>query len=89
MQFKSWLPRLVLLTGCILVSLRLFFPPKYLIFNGVRVNVPQNAGVMYPHTDFQTAILHSLGIAVLTGIIYFILIKWTPGKIVKAVSDNE
>jgi hypothetical protein len=76
LQIISWLPRLTLIIGGILISLRFFFPPKYVLVQGTRVKAPKYPQLQ-PYTDIQTALLDALGIAVLVFILYFVFTKWT------------
>jgi len=66
---------LVITIGGIILSLRLFFPPYYYLDNGCKVphEVAEqlvDAGIP-PMTDYITALLQALGIAVVTAIIVY------------------
>jgi hypothetical protein len=72
---KKSLPEFVLVIGCILIVLRLLFPPKYVIMQGVRFPYSDKFERFYPVSDFYTALLQSLGIAIITGVIFYLLKK--------------
>lgn len=66
---------IILLAGGIIISLRLIFPPQYAVDAFGRRIPYDNSSLFAPTSDYETAILHSLGVAVVTGVIYFILRK--------------
>ena len=68
------LSSIVLIIGGILISIRLFLPPKYYLIKGFRLPY-DGSRKLEPIADFHTALLHALGIAVITGVIFFVLRK--------------
>ena len=72
-------PHLVLLSGSFLIAWILFNPPLYVIRGGERLLYKEDAGNWmeryYPTPDYITAILHSMGIAVIVGTICYLLKK--------------
>ncbi|MCK5504420.1 MAG: hypothetical protein KAJ10_04625 [Thermodesulfovibrionia bacterium] len=83
---NSLLPNIILSLGAILIALRLFFPPRYCTVEGMRIlydryifqRLTENSyrdmcELMGLHNDFYTTLLQSLGIAVITGVIFYLL----------------
>ncbi len=79
-KIKKVLPEIILIIGTSLIAIRLFFPPMYIVFGGNRLKVPTKlfgwkVKDIYPVSDFNTAILHSLGIALITGVLFYLFKK--------------
>lgn len=88
-QVINYMDFIILLVGGILISLRLFFPPQYYLIQGLRVSDRvQGVQGLYPISDYQTALLHSLGIAVISGVLFFI-IRNIREKFLKPERENE
>jgi hypothetical protein len=73
-------PYLVLLSGSIWIAWILFNPPLYVIWRGGRriaYNIEEHPILknLYPVSDYTTAILHSMGVAVIAGVIFYLLKK--------------
>ena len=70
-----YLSELIIVIGGLLIAWRLFFPPKYVFIQGSKIIPQRHSPVLYLEPDLSTAFLQSLGIAILTGLIWFILKK--------------
>ena len=66
------LDAITLFIGGILIALRLFFPPKYYYYRGLKLPFDGTKNLVAT-VDYQTVLLQSLGIAVITGVLFFIL----------------
>lgn len=65
---------IIIIIGGILLSARLFFPPKYYL-NG-NIMFPYDGSLPIPPTiDHKTALLQALGIAVITGVVFYTIRK--------------
>jgi hypothetical protein len=73
-KVKKSLPEIILVVGTLLIVTRLFLPPKYVIYNENRIKVPYGGkyDLLYPIIDFNTVILHSLAIALITGVLFYL-----------------
>ena len=65
---------LIISIGGLLIVVRVFYPPKYYMIRGIRFPYDGTRGFA-PISDFETAILHSIGIAVITGVLFFLTRK--------------
>ncbi len=65
-------PEFILFVGSVLIVLRLVFPPKYVLVRGTRLPYTGFAE-LYPSVDYQLALMHCLAVALVTGVVYYIL----------------
>jgi len=79
-------PYLALLSGSIWIAWILFHPPLYVTYQGKKYPLALALDLkdaphlrilsrLYPTPDFYTALLHSLGVAVITGMAFYLLRK--------------
>lgn len=76
-------PYLVLLLGSIWIAWILFNPPLYVTSGGTKYPYDPDIDYtikLYPTPDYITVILHSVGIAVITAMIFYLLKKVTATK---------
>ncbi len=72
-KFHLPLSAIVLISGTVLIILRLLFPPKYVIIGGAALKYnTEKSTYLYPIADIQTALAHVLIIAIVTGLIFYI-----------------
>lgn len=78
-SFRHWIAEyldlIVIIIGGILLSVRVFFPPKYYLIKGQKMpyEEPWGQGVLVPSVDFEAALLQALGIAVISGVIFYVV----------------
>lgn len=76
-------PYLVLLSGSMWIAWILFNPPLYVMRGNKKLLYDSDLSSMvglYPTPDYITTILHSIGIAVITGMIFYLLKKVVAAK---------
>jgi hypothetical protein len=84
------LPEIVLFVGCILIVLRLLFPPKYIYFQGTKIIHRDGfSSNFYLEPDINSALLQSLAIAILTGLLYLLIRKINLNKIEKPMTNRN
>ena len=85
-------PYLVLLSGSIWIAWILFNPPLYVTSKGAKFPYASHKYVeidndynesLYPTPDYITAILHSMGIDIITGMVFYLLRKVVSAKTIK------
>jgi hypothetical protein len=84
-------PYLVLLSGSIWIAWILLNPPLYVMREGEKIRYDSThtmynldyTAPLYPTPDYITAIMHSMGIAIITCMIYYLLRKLVSVKTIK------
>jgi uncharacterized RDD family membrane protein YckC len=89
---RDILSKIVLIVGGLLVALRIFYPPLYIKFpNGMQMPYTKyfSDRGFYPIADYQTALLHALGIVIITGIVYYLVRQFPVQKTKEGTKEEK